>query len=350
MKVSYYTTEYMPKSYSPLYVGDCKDVVFKQLELPDQEKVKAGAMFPFANVVFYPVEDYELRNMMTDGALFVDIDHLSVEQCAILCDNFDDMVSSGRFPFLAGLWISHSGKGVHIIVKTRPLKPVEYTREAIKVNVYLFTAFNKLYGLGLNALDFESKKDTIDSHQFSVSHRFFFNHPKNSRIYWNDNATVMDIPEDEAFFTALETLPQCKRKWKSINREKTRDYPVKITGIAAFIPTDNVPHLSHLDRLRLYSSLMSFYRGEELDDIWFDCMSRMPSGKHSLDFYLDEPRKNNWKNLKPYPDSCLLLKFGYVLDARGMYEAENKSLREKLHDQESLPDEVVKKMLDNYLL
>lgn len=118
-----------------------------------------------------------------------------------------------------------------------------------------------------------------------------------------------------------------KEKSKTINQiEKVIGVNLKSNAIYEFVlknkrKVDKVDYIEHHTRWRLFESLSRIFEDpDELRLEWNECCKKIPY-KHTLQFYMDEPYKNNegytWNNnLKgdEYCDLDLLNTFGYEVE------------------------------------
>lgn len=105
------------------------------------------------------------------------------------------------------------------------------------------------------------------------------------------------------------------------------DYTTYIKKIQ--VQSSEIKHFNHDERWRFYKALIVLLKNKELVDKEYEsCMKSMPLGRHSLNYYLNEPKSGNWyknyfsKDYKYYVPLELLDNFGYIYKEKDLLEYE----------------------------
>lgn len=299
-----------PSTGQQLEVKSLKEIVYSQLDIPDKkEKGTSGCVFAIPYDILYSVHDKSI-DFHSSGALFMDLDHVSEQAVENINNNFDKFIKF--MPDMLGMHLSYSGTGFHFYFLSNPLTPKDY----LKWQIATCIRFNKSYEMIFN----EKLPNTIfDPAQTGIKQRFFLNRPKDMRIQWNDSAIIGSSSESSLvefvnkhidYYNIIDEDGKTKdsicTRWKNLIYEyepKSNNSDQEwIKNSSITKKTNKVSHLSHVERMKLYSSLRAAFNDDPniVKQEWERCMRMMeflPEHKTQLKDALNEPNHNHsWKN------------------------------------------------------
>jgi len=349
-----------PLTGQPLKVKSLKEIVYSQLDIPeDREKGTSGCFFAIPYDRMYSIHD-ESIDFHSSGALFVDLDHVSEQAVENINNNFAKFIKF--MPDMLGMNLSYSGTGFHIYFISNPLSPKDYTRLQIATCV----RFSESYELIFN----EKLPNTIfDPAQTGIKQRFFLNRPKDMQIQWNDAAKIGVYSEQSLndfvnkhidYYNIIDkngiTKDSICKRWKNLTRKyepkPTNEPPQSESQYSGSFSIANytisrknniVSHLSHPERMKLYSSLRVAFNDNPyiVSQEWEYCMNLMeylPEHKTQLEDALEEPDHNySWKT---YDDPHISREFFLFYNAIPLKETKvsdkDYNIRELTEDEEEL--------------
>lgn len=316
-----------PLTGQPLKVKSLKEIVYSQLDIPeDREKGTSGCFFAIPYDRMYSIHDENI-DFHSSGALFVDLDHVPEQAVENINNNFDKFIKF--MPDLLGMNLSYSGTGFHIYFVSKPLSPKDYARLQIATCV----RFSESYELIFN----EKLPNTIfDPAQTGIKQRFFLNRPKDMQIQWNDVASIGVYSEQSLndfvnkhidYYNIIDKngriVDSIYKRWKNLTQKYepksnvTEQEWIKNSSITR--KNNKISHLSHPERMRLYSSLRAAFNDDQkiVSQEWEHCIQMMeflPEHKTQLKDALLEPDRNStWKTYEtPHISREFFLFYNFV--------------------------------------
>lgn len=298
----------LPKNDSLLSVVNLKDVWMSQKTMnPNDAKGVNGMIFPFSFNTLYSIEKIKTDNLCNNGVVFVDID-CGEEYVQEIFDNIDECNQMMNGPIICGATTKH---GLHLLFKSDPMTANEYS---IKSCGYL-TAFawvlKKITGIDLRELP-----KALDSCTFSMKQRLFLRYSKN--IYWNDYAVNVVLDKK----TKSNLMEEYEDLWRKVNAPMETNKHLKrfCSGkIDEVVDVCKHEYIDHHVRWSLFDSLCCCFESEDsVMNAWYRCCNLIEPLSHSVDFFMNEPKKNKWyqKWIESNNHWCnkeLLESFGYHL-------------------------------------
>lgn len=180
MKISFTKNGQFIKNYVSLEICDLKDVfnyctkIPKEYDGKKEYKGTFGAIFAPIMTTFYPIDKLRQNEIMTDGAMFCDIDH-----CEDISDEIISNIEKLNIKNLYAIWKSFSGN-LHLCFNTGAINAQQYENQEVKALLYFALKLKWVLGITLT-------EDQIDIHNKRFNQRFYLN-----RIEWNSSIKLYD--------------------------------------------------------------------------------------------------------------------------------------------------------------
>lgn len=325
-----------PRTGQELKVKTLREIIYSQLDIPkSRNKGESGCVFPFEYDTFYSIQDIDFQS---SGVVFIDLDHVDSQILSKITENFQLLCSI--LPDLMCLHLSYSGNGLHLYFLSPVLNKDEYCKRVIMDCMRLDKTLSK-------HLNIELDKAVFDAHQVSIKQRFFLNRPKDSKIYFNDNAVPTSCDQNEAdsiIAAHIEEYPTLTSKWNSLNYAQPQEIQEIDFTNKTITPNNNrPPHLSHMDRMLLFNSLRVIFKDDKKKVLAAhqQCMKRMKytsANNTQLTAAVNEPIKNNWFSYREPHISMRLLSMFYDIDELKEVESStgSQSIEYELNEEERI--------------
>jgi len=165
---------------------ECDGTILHQVELEDilkycnrlpqsGKKHQDGAIFPYINKTLGE-KTWEVKEGMTDGVIFVDIDHITKETAEIIFNSFEKI--SELFPCLYAIqysssyFIKEKNAGLHCFVRSEILDKNTYKRFAAICLAIFAHVTQKVTGIDLREPQTDDEV-ILDTHNSNITQRFF---------------------------------------------------------------------------------------------------------------------------------------------------------------------------------
>ena len=330
MLVSYYYNSDKPEGlpHNREEYGEPSEL--KQMELKEMlancttisdgaSKHGAGQIYAFIADKFYRKDTIVEDLIQTDGACLCDVDELTEDEKTSIYEHWDEITN--KLPNIQTIWKSYSGN-LHVCFWTESLTADEYYKQELLGLIYFGAVVKKVCGITLNDKS-SGVKANLDTHNSSISQRFFLNKINTTEVLWNEHAQPMN-------FAALskEQKEECSKYWPyivnayvscpSTSRTYINKNSVYELGYVDWVMNNGsvsqIEYIPHRTRWNVYTCFAELFEDEEkTNKEWEKFAKRIPeNGHHPLSFYLDEPNRNRWFTIRhPHFNIDILAKYGY---------------------------------------
>lgn len=343
MLVSYYYNPKNPEGLphnkeeygepSPLKQMDLKKMLANCTQIGEGvSKHGAGQIYAFVADKFYTKETIVEEVIQTDGVCLCDVDELTDDERENIWSHWDELRIA--LPNLQTIWQSYSGN-FHVCFWTENLNADEYYEQELLGLIYFAVAVKKICGITLTDKS-SREKPHLDTHNSSISQRFFLNRITQETVLWNDDAIPMNFKK-----LSKEEREECYKYWHfiinylekskqsvTVHLNKHVDYSLdEVDWLINGTEVEKIEYLPHRSRWNVYTCLAELLKDyQATEEEWRRFALRIPeTTAHDYQFYIDEPNRKNhwWTDRHPYPNFSALEKYGYSIKKK---ESENEKL------------------------
>lgn len=317
-------------------------------------KGAAGSMFFFIDpeYTYHTKENMVSRGVYTSiGICGIDLDDMPEELAEKI--NFNFWLYSSKMPQLYASYISHSKKGVHIIVRCKSgLNQYEYIVEDLKQTLEFVRVVKEVDNIDLTRY--------IDTSSTSMSQRHHLSYCKYVPI--NEEAEEIELPTqdkididikeeytekqkshlrscikkyDNAIYNIQHPTNESKQLGKSI-KEFSSEYQPQEFVLQTVNDVNDVVYLTYEQRWLLFSSLYKIFQDKQdyLREAERICKMLHGRENHPWTYYYDQAKRLLNGKLADGISVKYLNLFGYNVKNKKLYELEQTEKNLQLKDEE----------------